>query len=134
MQIVTNRNFSEYFRSRLHCIIICFMRGVTADDDDGKINKVFPLLIQKPKFVFLVREDNQSSIKMATGTKFPPRTKHITFKYHHFISNVKSGQVEITHTPTDEQPDDILTKPLSNEAFFTLRYMLCGWGYTPKQG
>ena len=89
-----------------------------------EINKLFPLLIQKPKFVCQFHEDNQSCIKMATGTKFYPRTKHISLKYHQFRSNVKSGQVEITYTPTDEQLADILTKPLSNEAFFTLRYML----------
>ena len=95
--------------------------------------KVFPLLIKNPKFVFQVHEDNQSYIKMATGNKFPPRTKHIALKYHHFISNVKYVRVEITYTPTDEQLADILTNPLSNEGFFTLQYMICGWGYTSKQ-
>ena len=38
-----------------------------------EINEVFPLLISKPNFVFKVHEDNQSCIKMATGTKVPPR-------------------------------------------------------------
>ena len=60
-----------------------------------EINEVFPLLISKPNFVFKLHEDNQSCIKMATGTKFSPRTKHIALKYHHFISHVKSGHVEI---------------------------------------
>ena len=92
-----------------------------------EINKVFPLLVKKPKFVCKVHEDNQSCIKMATGIKFTPRTKHIALKYHHFRLNVKSGRVEIVYTPTQEQLADILTKPLSSEAFFTLRYMLCGW-------
>ena len=77
-----------------------------------EINKVFPLLIQKPKFVCQVHEDNQSCIKMATMTKFFPRTKNIALKYHHFRSNVKYGRVEITYTPTDEQLADILTKPI----------------------
>ena len=45
--------------------------------------------------------------------------------------NVMSRTGKITYTPTNEQLADILTKPLSNEAFFTLRYMLCGWGYSP---
>ena len=66
---------------------------------------------------------------MATGTKFSLRKKHIALKYHHFISHVKSGRVEIHYRPTCEQLADLLTKPLSNEAFFTLRYMLCGWCY-----
>jgi hypothetical protein len=98
-----------------------------------EINEVFPLHIDKPNFVCKVHEDNQSCIKMATGTKFSPRTKHIALKYHHFRSHVKKGRIHIRYKPSAEQLADILTKPLSNEAFFTLRYMLCGWGYNPTQ-
>ena len=67
---------------------------------------------------------------MATGDKFSPSTKHIDLKYHHFRYHVKSGRVDIHYRPMGEQIADILTKPLSNEAFFTLRYMLCGWGHS----
>ena len=70
---------------------------------------------------------------MATGTNFSPRTKHIALKYHHFRSHVKSGRVVIQYRPTDEQLADLLTKPLPEEAFYTLRYMLCGWGYRSKK-
>ena len=42
-----------------------------------KINEIFPLHIPKPNFVCKVHEDNQSCIKMATGTKSPPKTNHI---------------------------------------------------------
>ena len=98
-----------------------------------EINEVFPLHIDKPNFVCKVHEDNQSCIKMATGTKFSPRTKHIALKYHHFRSHVKKGRINIRYKPSEEQLADILTKPLPNEAFFTLRYMLCGWGYNPTR-
>ena len=63
---------------------------------------------------------------MATGTKFSPRTKHIALKYHHFRSHVKSGRVDIHYRLTGEKLADLLTKPLLNDAFITLRYMLCG--------
>ena len=96
-----------------------------------EIADVFPLHINKPNFVCKVHEDNQSCIKMATGTKFSPRTKHIALKYHHFKTHVKSGRIDISYTPTDQQLADLLTKPLPSESFFTLRYMLCGWGYKP---
>ena len=96
----------------------------------GEINEVFPLLISKPNFVCKLHEDNQACIKMATGTNFSPRTKHIALKYHHFRSHFKSGCVDIHYIPTSEQLADLLTKPLSNEAFFTSRYILCGWGYS----
>ena len=70
---------------------------------------------------------------MATEIKFSPRTKHIALKYHHFRSQVKSGHVVIHYRPTEEQLADLLTKPLSKEAFFTLRYMLCGWVYNSRR-
>ena len=60
-----------------------------------EINEVLPLLISKPHFICKLHEDNQSCIKMATGSNFSPRTKHIALKYHHFRSHVKSGRVDI---------------------------------------
>ena len=94
-----------------------------------EIDRVSPLLISKPNFVCKIHEDNQSCIKMATGTKFSPRTKHIALKYHHSRSHMISGRVDIHCRPTQEQLADLSTTPLSNEAFFVLRYMLHGWDY-----
>ena len=94
-----------------------------------EIHTVFPIHISKPDFVCKVHEDNQLCIKMDTGIKFSPRTKHISLKYHHFRLHVKFGRVVIHYRPTEEHLADILTKPFSYEAFFTLRYILCGWGY-----
>ena len=79
-----------------------------------EINELFPLLISKPNFVFKLHEDNQSCIKMATGTKFFPWKKHIALKYRHFRSHVKSRRVEIHYRPTGEQLADLLTKTVSN--------------------
>ena len=98
-----------------------------------EINEVLPLHTDKPKFVCKVHEDNQSCIKMANGTKWYPRKKHIAMKYHHFKSHVKSGRVDISYTPTDQQLADLLTKPFPNKSVFTLRYMLCGWSYKSGQ-
>ena len=90
-----------------------------------EIQIVFPIHVLQPDFVCKVHEDNQSCIEIATGTKFSPRTKHIVLKYHHFRSHVKSGRMDIVYRPTEEHLADLLTKPLSNEAFYTLSYMLC---------
>ena len=98
-----------------------------------EIHGVFPLHVGKPDFICTVHEDNQSCIKMATGSKFSPRIKHIALKYHHFRSHVKKGSVQIKYIESENQLADLLTKPLPNEAFFTLRYMLCGWGYKPSK-
>ena len=92
-----------------------------------EIHAVFPIHISKPDFICKFHEDNQLCIKMDTGIKFSPRTKHIALKYHHFISHVKSGSVVNHYRPTEEQLAYLLTKPFSNESFFTLRYMLGGF-------
>ncbi len=64
---------------------------------------------------------------MATSQKFTPRTKHIALKYHHFHSHVKSGAIQISYCRTNEQKADLLTKPLADNLFFKLHYMLYGW-------
>ena len=92
-----------------------------------EIYKVFPIHIETPSFVYKVHEDNQSSIVMATTQKLTSRTKHIALKFHHFKSFVKSGRVKVAYCRTTEQKADLLTKPLADDLFYKLRYMLCGW-------
>ena len=70
---------------------------------------------------------------MATGGKSLPEQKHIFLKYHYFRTHAKSGRVEIQYRPKNEQLADMLTKPLSNEAFFMICYMICGWVYAPNK-
>lgn len=91
-----------------------------------EINDAFPLYIDKPNFFCKVFEDNQSCIKMAVAPKFTPRTKHIALKYHHFKQHVGT-KINISYISTDMQKADIFTKPLPDDAFFRLRYMLMGW-------
>ncbi len=92
-----------------------------------ELHLVFPVHIKKPNFHCKVHEDNQSCIKMAQSDKFTPQTKHIALKYHHFRRYVKRGEIAIHYCPTDDQKADLLTKPLSDNIFFRLRYMLSGW-------
>jgi hypothetical protein len=92
-----------------------------------ELNKVFPVHLKTPTFVCKVHEDNQSCITMATLQKFTPRTKHIALKYHHFCSHVKHGAIQISYCCTTEQKADLLTKPLADDLFFKLCYMLSGW-------
>ena len=64
---------------------------------------------------------------MAMSEKFTPRTKYIALKYHHFRSFLKAEKLKLTYCRTEDQKADILTKPLPDEIFFRLRYMLSGW-------
>jgi hypothetical protein len=88
---------------------------------------IFPVHINKPNLSCKVHENNQSTIKMATSDKFTPQNKNIALKYHHFCSHVKNGHIEIKYCPNEDQKVDLLTKPLADAAFFSLRYMLIGW-------
>ena len=92
-----------------------------------EIHEVFPLHIDKPKFICKVWEDNQSCISMAKSQKFSPRTKHIALKYHHFRRHVETGKVQISYVHTEEQEADIFTKPVRDDLFPRLRFMIMGW-------
>jgi hypothetical protein len=74
-----------------------------------------------------VFEDNSGAIEMARLPKIRPRTKHINNTYHHFREYVDRGEITILSIPTEDQPADMLTKPLSLEAFLKHRRFLLGW-------
>ena len=92
-----------------------------------EVNTVFPVHVKTPMFVCKMHKNNQLCITMATSQKCSSQTKHITLKYHHFCSFVKDGRIKIPYCRTTMQKADILTKPLTDDLFFKLRYMLCGW-------
>jgi hypothetical protein len=97
-----------------------------------EINIIFSLYLPQPKFVFNVREDNQSCIKMANNPKFSPRTKHIATKYHHFRKHVITqlnpfGFILIDYCSTDDQIADIFTKPVQDDIFFKLQNLQLNW-------
>ena len=64
---------------------------------------------------------------MAHSDKFTPRTKHIALKYHHFKTHVKNKQIKVQYCRTEYQKADLPTKPLADELFFKLRFMVSGW-------
>jgi hypothetical protein len=97
-----------------------------------EMNEIFPFYLPQPRFTIKVREDNQSCIAMAKNPKFTPRTKHIAIKYHHFRKHVftqanPDGFISLEYCSTHDQIADIITKPVLNNHFFTLRKGLMGW-------
>jgi hypothetical protein len=56
--------------------------------------------------------DNLSSVQLAKYPVFHARTKHIEVHYHFVRVRVLSGEVELTHVPTNRQIADMFTKPL----------------------
>jgi hypothetical protein len=56
--------------------------------------------------------DNQSCIKMTENPVFHNRSKHIEIHYHYIHDMVQRGALKLQYISTDEQVDDMLTKPL----------------------
>ena len=57
--------------------------------------------------------DNQSCIKMTENPVFHDKSKHIEIRYHFIRDMVQRGALKLQYISTDEQVDDVLTKPLS---------------------
>ncbi|EJK48402.1 hypothetical protein THAOC_32800, partial [Thalassiosira oceanica] len=93
-----------------------------------EVKEAFPqTYVDRPGFFCKVWEDNQACLAMATNKKFTPRTKHIALKYHHFRSFVDGGRIRINYVDTLKQQADIFTKPVKDDLFPKLRFMLMGW-------
>jgi len=74
-----------------------------------------------------VFEDNTGALEIAKVAKFRPRTKHLNCRLHHFRSYVDNGEISIHKIDTLEQPADLLTKPLNEDAVAKFRKMIMGW-------
>lgn len=61
--------------------------------------------------------DNQGSIKLAKNPIFHARTKHIEGKHHFIRERVLEGEITLSYINTNENPADLLTKPLSRIKF-----------------
>ena len=57
--------------------------------------------------------DNHICIKMIDNLVFHDKSKHIEIKYHFIWDMVQKGVVKLKYVPTEEQVQDVLTKPLS---------------------
>ncbi|WVZ01479.1 hypothetical protein V8G54_027548 [Vigna mungo] len=64
--------------------------------------------------------DSQSAIHLANHQIYHSRTKHIDVKLHFVRSIVESGDVQICKIASEENPADMLTKPLAKERFLLL--------------
>ena len=74
-----------------------------------------------------VFKDNSGAIEIANVPKIRPRTKHINLSYHFFRQFVENGNVKICKIDTEEQPADMLTKPLGSSLHIKHRKKIMGW-------
>uniref|UniRef100_A0AAV1V6R7 Uncharacterized protein n=1 Tax=Peronospora matthiolae TaxID=2874970 RepID=A0AAV1V6R7_9STRA len=61
----------------------------------------------------VIREDNQSCIKMTKNPANHGRAKQIDIKYHHIRDEIKRGEVQLEYCETSVMMADIMTKGLS---------------------
>ena len=54
-----------------------------------------------------VYEENNGALRLATGGKLSPRTKHLAIKYHFFRESVRNNDVKVMKVDTIDQVSDI---------------------------
>ncbi|XP_020673267.1 uncharacterized protein LOC110092911 [Dendrobium catenatum] len=81
----------------------------------------FHIILDKPTPIFC---DNTSAIALAHNPVFHTRTKHIEIDYQFIRHHIDTDAILIHHINSEDQPADILTKPLSSSRFTHLRTKL----------
>jgi hypothetical protein len=74
-----------------------------------------------------VFEDNSGAIKIAKFRKYRPQTKHLNIRLFHFRGYVDRSEITIHKIKSEDQPADVLTKPLSDNPFIKHRKRINGW-------
>ena len=98
------------------------LRGVLQE-----LAKVLHISDKVPTTHSSVFEDNKGALELARESKYRPRTKYVSIKYHHFREHVKNKTIKVLAIDTKEQIVDIFTKLLEKASFEYLRYKLMGW-------
>ena len=70
-----------------------------------------------PRETVELNSDNQGAIVLSKDNKLHQCTKHIDIRYHFIREAVEDGQIRMKYIPTDQNPTDIFTKPLSKMKF-----------------
>jgi hypothetical protein len=77
----------------------------------------------------VIKEDNQSSMKLAKNAVFHARTKHIDIRYHFTREVVERQEITMEYCPTSTMIADMLTKylPLQQYKFLRLGMGMKEW-------
>jgi len=76
--------------------------------------------------------DNQSSIFLAVNHIVERQTKHIDVRHHHIWEQLDKKKVELFYVPREDNPADILTKPLFAIKIVKFREALGLWCHSSR--
>ena len=76
------------------------------------------ILDDKPTYLYC---DNQRSIKLSYNPVFHEKSKHFEIDYHYTRQKIENNTIKVEYIPSQEQPADILTKPLGRIKFENCR-------------
>ena len=65
--------------------------------------------------------DNQGCLSTVINDKITQNVKHIDIRHHFLRERVRSGELSVAHCSSNEMLADILTKPLNNIKFVSIR-------------
>ena len=103
--IATSTTVAEYFamyEATMETVCLCNLL------DDLQIPQKRPTLL---------RENNQSAIKLAEDEASHKRTKHIDVKYKYTREQQDMGTIHVEYVPSEENLADFFTKPLARVQF-----------------
>jgi hypothetical protein len=73
----------------------------------------------------IVMCDNKSVLHLiANGGGFSGKSRHMRVRWHFVHEMLTSGLIQIDHIPGDDNPTDLLTKPIGGNRFRKLRKMI----------
>ena len=64
-----------------------------------------------------INVDNNGAVLTANQNKITHRNKTVAMHFYHVRDSVEKGEVQVIHVSTDNNPADLLTKPLTGVKF-----------------
>ena len=64
-----------------------------------------------------VNNDSSSAIQLSKNSKYHDRTKHVDVRMHFIRDEIRSGVINVIKSPSEVNPEDMLTKPLPTIKF-----------------
>ena len=112
--VATSRVEAEYVAMSKACVMVLHFRIL------------FESMNEKQEQATVMFEDNSVVVSLSKSAKITPRTKHIDVKFHHVMSLLADGVVDVTCIRTELQRAGILRKSLVAVKFLKNRLLLLG--------